>query len=89
VTLAIVIGVAGLSVAIVTAIIDGLVAAGTGQGDAIERHLARGGDRVGGARRRARRRRSPDATVAEPMSRGASETETELHARARCRRDTT
>jgi hypothetical protein len=36
VTLAIVIGVAGLSVAIVTAIIDGLIAAGTGQGDAIE-----------------------------------------------------
>jgi EmrB/QacA subfamily drug resistance transporter len=36
VTLAIVIGVAGLSVAIVTAIIDGLVAAGIGQGDAIE-----------------------------------------------------
>ena len=35
-TLAIVIGVAGLSVAIVTAIIDALVAGGTGQGDAIE-----------------------------------------------------
>jgi EmrB/QacA subfamily drug resistance transporter len=36
VTLAVVIGVAGLSVAIVTAIIDGLVAGGTSQGDAIE-----------------------------------------------------
>jgi EmrB/QacA subfamily drug resistance transporter len=35
-TLAIVIGVAGLSVAIVTAIIDSLVAGGTGQGEAIE-----------------------------------------------------
>ena len=36
VTLAVVIGVAGLSVAIVTAIIDALVAGGTSQGDAIE-----------------------------------------------------
>ena len=36
VTLAIVIGVAGLSVAVVTAIIDGLVGGGTSQGDAIE-----------------------------------------------------
>jgi MFS family permease len=36
VTLAVVIGVAGLSVAIVTAVIDGLVAGGTSQGDAIE-----------------------------------------------------
>ncbi|MQA75177.1 MAG: MFS transporter [Solirubrobacterales bacterium] len=36
VTLAIVIGVAGLAVAVVTAVIDGLVAGGTSQGDAIE-----------------------------------------------------
>ena len=36
VTLAIVIGVAGLSVAIVTAVIEGLVAGGTDQGQAIE-----------------------------------------------------
>lgn len=36
VTLAVVIGIAGLSVAIVTAIMDGLVAGGTSQGDAIE-----------------------------------------------------
>jgi hypothetical protein len=36
VTLAIVIGIAGLSVAIVTAIIEGLVAGGTASSDAIE-----------------------------------------------------